>query len=96
MQLIEKYLGEGKETSFNKANFMKIVKSGKGLVVYGTGGGMSDSREIGFSVNQIKKAIEKGKVDMLFKNAQAAVKSSKFDFDGKPYNKARKFMVRMD
>jgi hypothetical protein len=89
--LIEKYLGESKEMGFSKANFMKVIKSGKGLVVYGMGGGYSDTKEFGLTVDQIKKATEKGKVDMLFKNAQMAVKGAK-----DPKMKGRKFMVRMD
>ncbi len=91
MNLIEKYLGEGTDLKFNKTNFHKIMNSGKGVVVYATGGGYSDTKEFGLTGDQIKKAIEKGKLDIIFKNADMAVKGAK-----DPKMKGRKFMVRVD
>lgn len=89
MGLIEKYIGEASELKFNKTNFHKIIDSGKGIVVYATGGGYSDTKEFGVTADQIKKAISKGNMDIIFKNADMAVKGAK-----DPKMKGRKFMVR--
>ncbi len=78
-----------KEIPFSKSSFMKALKSGKGVVVYGAGGGYADTREFGLDKDQVDSAIEKGKEDILFKNAQSSVKNAK---DSKM--KGRKFYVR--
>ena len=93
MDLVEKYIGlnEENEMGFSKSNFMKAIKSGKGIVVFGTGGGYSDTKEFGLTVDQIIKATERGKIDMLFKNAEMAIKGAK-----DPMMKGRKFMIRTE
>ena len=83
--VINLFEGEGEEITFNKKNFMNLLKSGKGIVVFGTGGGYPDTSE--FKVPKDKDVS--GKEDMLFVNASRIVAGAK---DSKM--KGRQFKVR--
>jgi len=78
-------LFESEELTFSKKNFMNLLKSGSGVVVFGTGGGYSDTIE--FKVPKGKDV--QGKEDMLFVNASRIVAGAK-----DPKMKGRQFKVR--
>ena len=95
MDLIEKYLGEAREMIFKKSILKDILKQGKGFVVFGSEGGVSDERIIGFTKDQINKAKEKGKEDIIIKNVDREIKNAKADAKMNKW-KGRKIMIRED
>ena len=87
LEKIDKYLSEEKEIPFNKGNMKMMLSKGKGIVVFGTGGGYSDTREFGLTSDQINKM----NIDDIIKNAQRAVNGAK-----DPMMKGRKFKIRLE
>lgn len=91
MKTFKRYFKEGSEIPFSKANLKKMLKDGKGFVVFGTGSGRSDTKEFGLTADEVKNVISKGKEDIIINNAERAVKSAK-----DPKMRDRKFMIRLD
>jgi len=82
---------ESKELSFTKSNFMKLAKAGNGVVVFGTGGGYSDTSEFKLSGKILNANTDKKKVDMFFNNAKQSVNGAK-----DPNMKGRTFKIRAE
>jgi hypothetical protein len=86
-------LNESAEVAFSKSNFKKLASSsgGKGIVVFGTGGGYSDTSEFSMTGDALQQAIDKGKLDILASNAERNVRGAR-----DPQMRGRKFMIRLD
>lgn len=81
---------EGEEPTdlpFNKKNFLLLLRQGKGVVVYGTGGGYSPTSEW-----DTDKKVPVDKEEIMYKNAEISVKSAKTD---KKMNRGRSYRVRV-
>jgi len=79
------------DKSFTITRLKNFLKDKQGYIVFSSGGGYSDNKETGTTTDQIKGAIEKGKIDIIIKNVVRDVKNARLDWRD---IKGRKIMIR--
>lgn len=85
----------GNDDLYTKSNFKKFLQyaydNNKGYVVYSSGGGYSDTKEAGLTADQLKKAIDNNKMDVIIKNVDSAVK---YAIEPKLKSRGRRLFMR--